>query len=55
MDEEMKKWLSLLLQMVDVTSERAESCLKDLILTTRSGGVTKEYREHIKREVCCDL
>lgn len=50
MDDEMKEWLSLLLQLVDVTSEKAESYLKDF-LTTKSGGITKQYQEHIKRDV----
>ena len=49
MDEEMKRWLSLLLQCVDITSDRAESYLKDF-LTTKSG-ITKQFSEHIKREV----
>ncbi len=46
----MKRWLSLLLQLVDITGERVESYLKDF-LTTKTGGVTKQYSEHIKREV----
>ena len=50
MDGEMKSWLTLLLQRVDITSDRAESYLKDFI-TTKSGGVTKQFSEHIKREV----
>jgi len=50
MDGEMKSWLTLLLQRVDITSDRAESYLKDF-LTTKSGGVTKQFSEHIKREV----
>ena len=49
-DEEIKQWLSLLLQLVDITGERVESYLKDF-LTTKTGEVTKQYREHIKREV----
>ena len=49
MDEEMTRWLSLLLQCVDITSDRAESYLKDF-LTTKSG-ITKHFSEHIKREV----
>lgn len=49
-DEEIKQWLSVLLRLVDITSDRAESYLKDF-LTTKSGGVTKQYREHIKRGV----
>ena len=50
----MKQWLTLLMELVDVTSERAESCLKDF-LTTKTGGVTKQYCEHIKREVSLRL
>lgn len=46
----MKRWLSLLLQLVDITGDRVESYLKDF-LTTKTGGVTKQYSEHIKREV----
>ena len=46
----MKKWLSILLSLVDITSTHAESYLKDF-LTTKSGGVTKLFREHIKRGV----
>jgi hypothetical protein len=50
LEEEMKKWLSILLSLVDITSTHAESYLKDF-LTTKSGGVTKLFREHIKRGV----
>ena len=50
MDGEVKAWLSLLLMPVDITSQHAESNLKDF-LTTKTGGATKQYREHIKREV----
>ena len=50
MDDEIKEWLSMLLGPVDITSEKAESYLKDF-LTTKMGGVTKLYAEHIKRDV----
>ena len=50
MHEEIKEWLSMLLAPVDITSEKAESYLKDF-LTTKMGGVTKLYSEHIKRDV----
>lgn len=50
MDDEIKEWLTMLLLMVDITSERAESLLKDF-LSTKMGGVTKLYSEHIKRDV----
>ena len=50
MDEEVKEWLSMLLLTVDITSESAESYLKDL-LNTKNAGVTKLYSEHIKRNV----
>ena len=51
MDEELRKWLTLLLSLVDVTNEKAESYLKDF-LSNRTGITTKQYREHIKRQVC---
>ena len=51
LEEELKQWLSLLLSLVDISSANVESYLKDF-LTTKSGGVTKLFREHIKREVC---
>ena len=50
MHDEMKEWLTMLLTPIDVTSEKAESYLKDF-LTTKTGGVTKLYCEHIKRDV----
>lgn len=50
LDDEIKKWLSMLLHQVDMTSDHAESYLKDF-LSSKSGTVTKQYSEHIKREV----
>lgn len=50
MNEEIKEWLSMLLAPVDITNEKAESYLKDF-LTTKMGGVTKLFSEHIKRDV----
>ena len=54
LEEEIKQWLRVLLCLVDITSNRAESYLKDF-LATKSGGVTKQFREYIKRGVrpCC--
>lgn len=52
LEEQIKAWLSLLLTLVDITSKDVELYLKDF-LTTKSGGVTKHFREHIKRTVCC--
>ena len=51
LDDEMKKWLSMLLCSVDMTCDNAESYLKDF-LNSKPGAVTKQYSEHIKREVC---
>lgn len=51
LDDEMKKWLGMLLCSVDMTSDNAESYLKDF-LNSKPGTVTKQYSEHIKREVC---
>ena len=52
LDDEMKKWLSMLLCQVDMTCDNAESYLKDF-LSSKPGIVTvaKQYSEHIKREV----
>ena len=50
MDEEMKQWLTLLLERVDVTSDAAIVQLEDF-LSTGVGPVCKQYREHIKRQV----
>ena len=52
LDDEMKKWLSMFLCQVDMTCDHAESYLKDF-LSSKPGGVTvtKQYSEHIKREV----
>ena len=50
LDDEMKTWLSMLLGLVDMTSDHAESYLKDF-LSPKPGSVTKQYSEHIKREV----
>lgn len=50
MDEEIKEWLSMLLLAIDITSEKAESLLKDF-LNSKTGGATKIYSEHIKRNV----
>lgn len=50
MNDEMKEWLTMLLAPVDITSEKAESYLKDF-LTTKMGGVTKLFSEHVKRDV----
>ena len=50
MNEELQDWLSMLLAPIDITSDRAEAYLKDF-LTTKMGGVTKLYSEHIKRNV----
>ena len=43
-------WLNVLLSLVDITSTHVESYLKDF-LTTKSGGVTKLFRDHIKKGV----
>ena len=50
LDDEMKKWLSMLLYQVDMSTDNAESYLKDF-LSSKPGTVTKQYSEHIKREV----
>ena len=50
MHDEIKEWLSMLMQTIDITNDGAESYLKDL-LSTKVGGVTKLYCEHIKRNV----
>lgn len=50
MDEEIKEWLTMLLSPINIANEKAESYLKDF-LTTKMGGVTKLYSEHIKRNV----
>ena len=50
MDEEMKGWLALLLEQVDVTSDAAIVQLEDF-LSTGVGPACKQYREHIKRQV----
>ena len=52
LDDEMKTWLSMFLCQVDMTCDHAESYLKDF-LSSKPGGVTvtKQYSEHIKREV----
>ena len=56
LDDEMKIWLSMLLCLVDMTCDHAESYLKDF-LNSKPGGVTvtKQYSEHIKREVRIDI
>ncbi len=54
MDEEIKEWLTMFLTPIDITNERAESYLKDF-LTTKMGGVTKLYSEHIKRNASSNL
>lgn len=51
MHDEMKEWLTMLLTPIDVTSEKAESYLKDFLTTKMGTGVTKLYCEHIKRDV----
>ncbi len=48
--DELKEWLSMLLAPIDITNEKAESYLKDF-LTTKMGGVTKLFSEHVKRDV----
>ena len=48
MDEEIKEWLTMLLSPINIADETAESYLKEF-LTTKMGGVTKLYSEHIKR------
>ena len=50
LDDELKKWLSMLLFRVDMTSDQAVSYLKDF-LGFKPGTVTRHYSEHIKREV----
>ena len=54
LDDEMKIWLSMLLCLVDMTCDHAESYLKDF-LSSKPGGVTKQYSEHIKREVVTSI
>ena len=50
LNSELKEWLSVLLEPVEVTGEGTEACLKEL-LSHKAGGVTKHYYETIKREV----
>ncbi len=50
LNDELQDWLSMLLAPIEITSDRAEAYLKDF-LTTKMGGVTKVYSEHIKRNV----
>ena len=50
MNNEIQDWLSMLLAPINSAGERAEAYLKDF-LTTKAGGVTKLYSEHIKRNV----
>ena len=50
LDSELKEWLGILLEPVEVTGDGTEACLKEL-LSHKAGGVTKHYSETIKREV----
>jgi len=54
MNDEIREWLSMLLFPINISSEKAESYLKEF-LTTKMGRVTELYHDHIEKEVSLRL
>ncbi len=54
LDSELKEWLMVLLEPVEVTGGNADACLKEF-LSHRTSGVTKRYQETIKRDVSVEM
>lgn len=50
MHSELKKWLLLLLLLIDVTAERADTHLK---LFLKGKGVVRTFKKDIERAVSC--